>query len=407
MKRRTPSRFHVATRGTSREINSQIVLNLVRTHQPISRADLARRMDVSRSAVTLIVNDLLAKRLIVEGATGETVRGRKPTFLYIDSRRRAVVAADIRASQTFLMLADLVGKPLSGVVSIPTHRDPRALVAALAARIASLLAEHPEIAACEGIGVVVPGMVDYSTMSVLHAPTLGWRDVDIRDALSAATGLPVQLENSGRACALAQLWAQQVEVGSSGGDLVYISVSDGIGVGVILNGELLRGRHNIAGEFGHVPLSLDGPRCSCGANGCWEAYVSNRATLARYFGRPVSLDAPEDASTRSFTIADLITRSRAGDAKAVAAIQATARYLGLGLASVVNAVDPQCVYIGGEITLAWDLIEAPIRAALAERALTPDVAATEIRPVASSEYPRLKGAAALVAAPAFAASIVA
>ena len=208
MRRINPSRFRVATRGTSREINSQIVLNLVRAHQPISRADLARTMGVSRGAVTLIVNDLLERTLIFEGATGETVRGRKPTFLYIDSRRRAVVAVDIRASETFLMLADLLGKPLDrrDRRSRPS-RDPKALVAALAARIKALLAEHPDVDACEGIGVVVPGMVEHSTMRVLHAPTLGWRDVNLREPLAAATGLPVQIENSGRACALAQMWA--------------------------------------------------------------------------------------------------------------------------------------------------------------------------------------------------------
>src|SRR3990170_1215718 len=135
MRRINPTRFRVANRGTSREINSRIVLSLVRTHQPISRADLARTMSVSRAAVTLIVNDLLQRQLIFEGATGETVRGRKPTFLYIDSRRRAVVAADIRASETYLMLADLLGKPLAGVTSFPTVRDPKQLVAALATRI--------------------------------------------------------------------------------------------------------------------------------------------------------------------------------------------------------------------------------------------------------------------------------
>ena len=112
-------------------------------------------------------------------------------------------------------------------------------------------------------------------------------------ALAAATGLPVQIENSGRACALAQAWALRGDTHGAGGDLVFVSVSDGVGVGVIINGEVLRGRHNIAGEFGHVPLSLDGPRCSCGSNGCWEAYVSNRATLARYFGRPADTDRPD------------------------------------------------------------------------------------------------------------------
>jgi len=407
MRRINPARFRVATRGTSREINRSIVLNLVRAHQPISRADLARTMGVRRGAVSLIVNDLLRDKLIFEGATGEAVRGRKPTFLYIDSRRRAVVAADIRASETFVMLADLLGKPLTGVTRFPTPRDLKDLIATLAKRIKEMLAEHPDVDACEGIGVVVPGMVEHSTMRVLHAPTLGWRNVNLREPLAAATELPVQVENSGRACALAQMWAMRDELTPAAGDLVFVSVSDGLGVGVVIHGEVLRGRHNIAGEFGHVPLSLDGPRCSCGANGCWEAYISNRATLARYFGRTIEPNGPVDAERRQFTVEDLIARARSRDAKASAALESTARYLGLGLASVINVLDPARVYIGGEITLAWDLIETTVRSALAERALTPAAATTDIRPVAAGEYPRLQGAAALVAAPAFAAPIVA
>jgi N-acetylglucosamine repressor len=405
MKHVSASRFRVATRGTSREINRSIVLNLVRARQPISRADLAREMNVRRGAVSLIVNDLLRDGLVFEGATGETVRGRKPTFLYIDSRRRAVVAADIRASETFVMLADLLGKPITGAIGFPTVLDPKKLTATLADRIKRLLADHPEVDACEGVGVVVPGMVEHSTMRVLHAPTLGWRNVNLRDPLMATTGFPVQIENSGRACALAQAWAARDDAGGAGGDLVFVSVSDGVGVGVIIHGEVLRGRHNIAGEFGHVPLSLDGPRCSCGSNGCWEAYVSNPATLARYFGRATDRSGPTRLEQRHFTVEDLIARARARDAKASAALEATARYLGLGLASVINVLDPARVYVGGEITLAWDLIESTVRAALAERALTADAAETDIRPVAATEYPRLRGAAALVAAPAFATPV--
>src|SRR5688572_3747994 len=162
MRRINPSRFKVATRGTSRDINRRIVLNLVRAHQPISRADLARRMGMRRGAVSLIVNDLLETKLIFEGATGEALRGRKPTFLYIDSRRRTVVAADIRASETFVMLADLLGKPLTGVISFPTPKSPEQLVSELASRIKNLLRERKDDDVCEGIGVVVPGMVEHS-----------------------------------------------------------------------------------------------------------------------------------------------------------------------------------------------------------------------------------------------------
>ncbi len=407
MRKIDPVRFQIATQGTSREINRQIVLNLVRANQPISRADLARTMGVRRGSVSLLVSDLLESGLIVEGAAGKTLRGRKPTFLYIDSRRRTVVAVDVRASQTYLMPTDLLGKPLSGVVGFPTVRDPKALATSLGIRIRALLDDHGGTAACEGVGVAIPGMIEHSSMRVLHAPTLGWRNVDVLDLLTTAIGLPVHIENSGRACALAQLWAMHGAPSSSAGDFVFVSVSDGLGLGVIVRGELLRGRHNVAGEFGHVPLSMDGPRCSCGATGCWEAYVSNRATLARYFGRPAEFGDASPAYERVFTVEDLISRARRGDAKARAAIQATGRYLGAGLVSVVNVFDPTRVYVGGEIAAAWDLIESDVRAAFGERALTPAAAATEIRPVATSENSRLQGAAALVTAPAFAAPVVA
>jgi N-acetylglucosamine repressor len=253
---------------------------------------------------------------------------------------------------------------------------------------------------------VVPGMVDPAAGRVLHAPTLAWRDVNLRDPLAAAVGIPVHIENSGKACALAQLWATRSDMVASGNS-VFVSVSDGVGAGIIVNGELLRGRHNTAGEFGHVPLSVDGPRCSCGATGCWEAYVSNIATLSRYFGRDLSEPKPRGAETAGFSVEDLIARARAGDAKALAAINSTARYLGLGLASIVNAMDPNRIYIGGEITTAWSLIEPIVRSALRERTLTDFGGATEIHVVPAEEHPRLRGAVALVAAPAFAAPMVA
>jgi predicted NBD/HSP70 family sugar kinase len=228
--------------------------------------------------------------------------------------------------------------------------------------------------------------------------------VNLKEPLSAATSLPVYVENSGKACALAQTWSAR---GGVRGDLVFVSVSDGVGVGVIVNGELLRGRHNIGGEFGHVPISVDGPRCSCGATGCWEAYVSNLATLSRYFGRNLSDGKPVPGEAATMTIDDLIARSRTGDAKAIATLQSTGRYLGLGLASIVNAIDPARVYLSGEITGAWDLIETTVRAALTERALGPTAGQTEIAVVPPHEYPRLRGAATLVVMPTFAAPAIA
>jgi predicted NBD/HSP70 family sugar kinase len=408
MRKINPHDFKIATRSTSREINRRIALNLVREHQPISRADLARRMNVRRGVVSLLVNELIREGLIYEGATGESPRGRKPTFLHVRTQDRLVVAVDIRFSRTYLMLTDFSGRQIALEI-FETIFAPAELITDLAERVKRLLKTHKAVSGCEGIGVVVPGMVDYPTGRVVKAPTLGWKDVEIRDALARATGLPVHVENAAKACALAQMWLGRNDA-ISAHNFAYVSVSDGVGVGLVINGELVRGHDSVAGEFGHTPLSIDGPRCMCGATGCWEAYVSNIATLARYFGRDLSKIVPKavlEADGAAFTIGDLIARALSGDARARDCIQVTARYLGLGLATLVNAVNPARIYIGGEITAVWDMIEKTVRAALAERAITETAAATPIHVAAAVEYPRLRGAAAVVSAPTFAAPRVA
>src|SRR5436190_8249280 len=326
MKHLPSQHLRVATRGTTREINRRIALNLIRTNQPISRADLARLMGTRRGAVSLLVNELIGEGAIFEGATGEAKRGRKPTFLYIDSRKRCVVAVDIRPTRTFLMVTDLVGRQLASVTSFPTEREPKRFVSDLVKRVKAVLIEHKDLGRCQGVGVVVPGMVESDAGRVLLAPNLGWKDVDLREPISAALGIPVQIENSGKACALAQLWATRDAKAPT--NFVYITVSDGLGVGIVMGNELVRGQHNIAGEFGHVPLNVDGPRCGCGATGCWEAYVSNLATLSRYFGRDLR-SRPVAADVAALTVDDLIARARGGDGKAMAALLSTARYLGL------------------------------------------------------------------------------
>lgn len=400
--------FQLATRSTSRDINRQIALNVIREHQPISRADLARHLNITRGVVSTLVQELIAQGVIYEGATGEAARGRKPTFLHIRTRDRLAIAVDVRFSKTYVMLCDFSGRELALEAHDTIFNVPE-FIKYLSFRIRRMLKTHKAKATCEGIGVVVPGMVDQRTGLILNAPAMGWRGVDLRDKLAVATGLPVHIENSGRACALAQLWLERGEVSGSN-SFVFISVSDGVGVGMVANGELVRGHDHIAGEFGHMPLNLDGPRCMCGSSGCWEAYISNLATLSRYFGWNLSKLNPNslrDAEQSSFTVLDLITRARGGDAKAIGAIQSTARFLGLGLGTIVNTINPDCIYLAGEITSAWDLIEGTVRQALAERALTDAAGRTLLRVSATQDPSRLKGAAALIAAPSFAAPRVA
>lgn len=365
-------------------------------------------MNVTRGVAGVLVQELLDQDVIYEGTTGEAPFGRKPTLLHIKSHDRLVVAVDVRFSKTYVMVCDLSGRQLA-VEAYDTIFSITEFVRDLGDRIRRMLKTHGITDGIEGVGVAVPGMVDQRSGRVLNAPALGWRDVDLRNPLAVATGLPVQIENSGRACTLALLWLEHEEAARPQ-NFVYVGVSDGVGVGVVVNGELLRGSDHIAGEFAHVPLNLDGPRCMCGATGCWEAYISNLATLSRYFGWNLYKLSPKklrDAKKGAFAVSDLIARARGGDRKATAAIEATGDFLGLGLGTIVNVINPECIYLDGEITAAWDLIQAAVARGLAKRALTEKGAQTPLKIGSTQQYPRLRGAAALIAAPTFAAPRVA
>ena len=398
--------FVRATRWTPREINLQILLNLVREHEPISRAELARRMKIGRGMVTYLTAELIAQGALYEGATVDSPRGRRPQMLYVRTRDRLVVAVDVRFSSTFIMLTDFSGHSIA-LESFDTITDPVALVAELQHRVERLLATHGDSRHCEGLGLVVPGMVDASTGRVLNAPQLGWRNVDIRKPLQDAIGIPVQVENAPIACALARMWLGQPGMPVPS-DFVYVTVSDGIGAGVVVNGQVVRGQTNSAGEFGHVPLSTDGPTCMCGGVGCLEAYTSNLATVTRYLGRSFSPDTARSlVHSSNVTISDVVARALAREPRAVDALEETARYLGAGLAVIIKTLSPTQIIVGGEIMEAWEGLEPTIRREISARSLTDLAAATPIVPELATTYPRLRGGTALIAAPIFAAPRIA
>lgn len=398
--------FVRATRHTTRDINRQILLNLVREHQPISRADLARRMGIGRGMITSLVGDLISEGFLYEGTTIDAPRGRRPMMLYVRTQDRLAIAIDVRFSKTYLMLSDFAGNAIA-IESFDSVVEPGAFVHSLAERISRMLRAHQAEQKCNGIGLVIPGMIDQRSGRVLNAPQLGWRDVDIASALAEATGYEVFIENAPIACAIAQMW-----LGERGNetprDFIYLTVSDGVGTGVVMNGEVVRGHDFTAGEFGHVPLDADGPSCLCGARGCLEAYTSNLATLSRYMGREFSrAEARQLLSETGLTITDVIGRAKNGEAAASRAVEETAHFLGRGLAVIVNALNPAQIFIGGEITELWPQLEPILRQGIAERALTPMASETPLLPDPASTYPRLRGATALVAAPVFAAPRVA
>jgi predicted NBD/HSP70 family sugar kinase len=378
MRQYFPTERQSATNRTPRQINRNLILNLVRKQQPISRADLARVSGLQRSTVSLIVEDLIADRLIVEGPTGRLPRGRRPTFLQLNSQR-AVLALDIHPEQVTLAVSDLGGKILAQkLIDIP---ESSRSVSAIVTAIKRMIAEHRQ-KSFDGIGVCLPGRTDPVLEHAIFAPNLHFPIRDIRRRIAQATGLRVEMDNVANACALAEVW-----FGESDGmhDLVVVNVSEGIGTGILANGRLLRGDNGMAGEFGHVQLEPGGPLCGCGNHGCWETLASNRAALRHY--------ASAGGSSDEISFGTLLSLAHAGDPAAIAALERMSVNLGRGLRMIAAALAPKEIVIVGDLTTAWYRFGPMIEEEMRRNSLNTSAV---LRPAYDGNSARLRSAVALV-----------
>ncbi len=381
-------RMQVATSEVVRDINKRVVLNLIRTRQPISRADLARASGLQRSTVSLIVEELVNDNWVIEGPTGRLPRGRRPTFLRLNEDR-VIIGVDVRPTQIAVALADVNGK-FSAHETMATPADAKSGVDGIVAHIQRML-HSCKGKKVEGIGISLPGRVDRASERLVFAPNLNWPDTEIRKTVEKATGVEVELENAASACLLAAVWFDHAQASN----LAVVTVSEGIGAGILVDGRLARGASRMAGEFGHVPLDLNGPLCSCGSRGCWEVFASNRAAL-RYY-----LEA--DAAADGLSFPDLLGRADDGDNKAVEALDRMARYLGRGMRMIVAGLDPEQILVIGELTRSWRRFGPVIQSEVDAQTLkggTPP----RVLPVHEDGMARLRGTVALVLQKHFAAN---
>ena len=375
------TRIHGASSEVVRDINRRIVLHLIRKRHPISRADLARVSGLQRSTISLIVEDLIRDRWVIEGATGRLPRGRRPTFLRLNDER-VIIGADVRAINTTVALADANGNFMSQEV-IATPHEPNAAIDALTQSIQRMI-HASRGKKIEGVGISLPGRFDHAQDRLVFAPNLKWRDLDIRNPIVRATGMEVELENAANACVLASVWFDRTE---GCRNLVVVTVSEGIGTGILANGCLVRGWNGMAGEFGHIPLDAQGPVCGCGGRGCWETFASNRAAL-RYYRE---LGGDDD----DLTFTALLNRADQGDTRAAEALETMARHLGRGMRMIVAGLAPERVMIVGDLTRSWQRFGPVIEAEIQEQVL-PGGHAPRVIPVHEDGMARLRGTIALI-----------
>jgi len=372
-----------ASNKMPRQINRNLIFNQIRTRQPISRADLARISGLQRSTVSLIVEELLAERWIVEGSMGRLPRGRRPTFLNLNGQR-GVLAVDVHPAQITMAVTDLGGKILAQhLVALP--ENPQKVLGAVVDAIRKIIAAHAD-RSFDGIGMSLPGRFDLqpekstATRSIF-APNIPWPIGRIQSRVEEATGLPVVVDNVANACALSEVW-----FGYSDGmhDLVVVNVSEGLGTGIFANGRVLRGEGGYAGEFGHVQVDPNGLPCTCGSIGCWETVASNRAGM-RYYTEISSKPSPP------FEL--LLKLAAAGDPEGRQAIDRMCVALGRGMHMIASALAPSEIVVVGDITNLWYLVGPLVEA---EMRRNPLARVPRLRPAHEGSKARLRSAVALV-----------
>lgn len=375
----------VASSETARHLNRRVILNLIRDKQPISRADLARLSGLQRSTVSLITEGLIEDRWVVEGSTGRLPRGRRPTLLLLNQRRK-IVCIDIRPKHTYIGVSDVNGL-FSFQESIATAADPDRAIRQIIARLRPLLKTRTEDP-FEGIGISLPGRVDYTTQQLIFAPNLNWPAVDLKTPIERETGLEVALENAANACALAEIWFDRTNTIRN---LVTVTVSEGIGTGIVVDGRLLRGANGMAGELGHFPLQPDGPKCGCGKLGCWEVLGSDQAAIRYYFE---SAGRSNRARQPDLEFKALLSMADQGDSLAIKALDKMAAQLARGVRMIIAALDPEAVLFVGEFTAAWGRFEPRIKAEVLQQKISAFPVA--LIPARDGELTRLRGSVALV-----------
>lgn len=383
---------NVARSSIIRDINRQIILNHIREKNPISRADIARVTDLQRSTVSLIVEELKNFGLIEE-IEGESSGGRPPQMLSLKTAHAVAVGVDCGKQRTIVAASDLAGRILEQE-EFPTDADFEKTIERIIKAVGYLINKNG--GSIEGVGVSVPALVEPRSSKVLTVPHLNWHEPAFAERIARATGLRVKIDNDANAAALAELWFGRPEI-STVRDFVLVLVENGIGTGIVFDGQIYRGKDGIAGEFGHMTIGADAPvACAAGKRDCWEAFASERAALARY----AKLQTKHFGAGK-ISFHELVNLALAGDAAAQTALKQTAYYIGVGIANIFQGLSPEVAIVTGTIVRAWSLVENDIKTG-AEAATCQDYPVAKVIPSTLGSYPTLMGALSLILTDKFA-----
>lgn len=347
---------HVVKKG-----NKSLVLDKIKNNSPISRAAVANQTGLNKGTVSSLVSELLEDHLIYESGPGESSGGRRPVMLLFNNSAGYSIGIDLGVNYLLGVLTDLDGNIFQEKVMTFKNLSYNEIEEQLFNTIDSLISSVPPSPhGIVGIGVGVPGIVDNSG-EVLLAPNLNWTNVNLKSILQKKYNLPVIIENEANAGAYGE---KKFGAGKEFENIIYVSAGIGIGVGLILNGSLYKGSNGFSGELGHMTIQVNGSKCRCGNDGCWELYASEQALI----NNAGLLDIPLP-SNKEGDLNNLLTLAENGNKEVIKLFEQTGDYLGVGINNIINIFNPQQVIIGNRMASSKKWLEGSLNTRVANQAL--------------------------------------
>lgn len=394
---RVPHSRRVLRVGQVRAANRAAVLRLLRRHRQLSRAELARRTSLSEASVSRIIAELMEQGLLVDLGSGPGTGGRPGVRLELNEDRFQSIGVDIQNWETQVALGTVTGR-IVRTERFRTPTGPLETLDRIAATITSLttgLAEPPV-----GVGISTRGLVDSRHGVAVLGSNPEWVHIEIGDRLASLTGMPIYVENNVRAAAVAEYAHGNTDV-QGAHCLLFMLVGEGVGMAIVLDGKVHHGPHMAAGEIGQMVIADEGGPARHDRSGCLEALVSDLATCDRYSSLAGIKARSSSSSSCTQQMRQICQLAMEGDPNARAAVTATARYLGIGIANAVWALDADAVVIDGTMTEAWPLVSATIRDQFPEGPMFLNFRNLVLRPSALGGEAAVIGATTLPFAPMF------
>ncbi|WP_245628162.1 ROK family transcriptional regulator [Shouchella shacheensis] len=331
-----------------KDFNKSTVFRLIKTHHPISRAEIAKKSGLNKATVSTLVSQLIDAQFVYEIGTGHSSGGRKPVLLYYNQAASYAVSIDIGVNSLIGVLTDLSGKILFQESTQLTSRAFKNVLTETESLIHTLIKKAPAspYGIC-GIAIGVPGIIE-SDGKILLAPNLGWEDVDLKTPLEQTFQIPVVVENEANAGAYGE---KLYGAGKAFSNLAYVSISVGIGTGQIINEQIFKGGKGYAGEFGHMSIDLNGKRCRCGNKGCWELYCSENILLET---------AASKLGMKAIRFEEILAKANAQNPQVLNVLASVGHSLGVGLISIMHTMNPEAIIIGNRFSLLKDFLLNPI-----------------------------------------------